>query len=90
MNSTLPATLPPAGLHLLRAAPALRPFGLTVRAAEAAAADGSLPIRLHVIGPRRLRYVSADDVLKLAAHLNRPTPTTPTTGAPHAPNRIAA
>lgn len=75
MDTTLPRPLP-AGLHLLRAAPALRPFGLSVRAAEAAARDGSLPIRLHVIGPRRLRYLSADDVLKLAQHLAAPAAAT--------------
>lgn len=83
MNTALPATLPPAGLHLLRAAPALRPFGLSVRAAEAAARDGSLPIRLHVIGPRRLRYLSADDVLRLAQHLASSKATTTTEGGPN-------
>ena len=81
MDTAPLATLPPAGLHLLRAAPALRPFGLSVRAAEAAARDGSLPIRLHVIGPRRLRYLSADDVLRLAQHLAS-TKATTTEGGP--------
>lgn len=69
MDTAPLATLPPAGLHLLRAAPALRPFGLSVRAAEAAARDGSLPVTLHVVGPRRLRYVTAADLVRLAQHL---------------------
>lgn len=85
MNSALPATKLPAGLHLLRARTALKPFGLTTRAAEAAARDGTLPIKIFTIGLRHLKYVTADDLMTLAAHLSRPATTT-TTGGTHAPN----